>query len=53
MDSPFNARGMCAILTFSVIENNEIYRATEGNICTAPLHDHENGNFYFISRDRK
>ena len=25
----------------------------ERNTCTAPLHDHENGNFYFISRDRK
>ena len=29
MDSPFNVFGMCAIVTFEVIENNEIYCAME------------------------
>ena len=25
----------------------------ERNICSVPLHDHENGNFNFMSRDRE
>ena len=40
------------MITFCVIENNEIYRAMKKkNNCMVVLDDRE--NVYFISRDRK
>ena len=47
MDSPFNTGGMHAITTVWVTKNNEIYRAMERTICTVPLHDRENRDFFF------
>ena len=50
MDLPFKcACGMCAIITFLVIENSESYRAKEKKLARFhALHDHKNVNSYHV-----